>query len=229
MSLPAPAAADLPPTALEHLPDDPALLKRMIAELLASLHQHQRDNEALRHRLDLLLRRLYGPRSEPFRPDQPLLFAELAPDADAHALVTAAPEPTAAQPQRRCRPHGRRRLPDHLRREPCHHELTEAQRLCPRCGRLRLDIGVDTSEQLDYRPASLFVIEHFVHKYACPCCRKQAVAEPLAHAAPEGRPLATPAPEPAPVPAPAAFGPAPPHRSRPAPSRPTQANRATAW
>jgi len=30
---------------------------------------------------------------------------------------------------------------------------------------------VDKSEQLDYRPASLLVIEHFVHKYTCPHCR----------------------------------------------------------
>jgi transposase len=38
---------------------------------------------------------------------------------------------------------------------------------------VRIDIGVDRSEQLDYRPALLFVIEHFVHKYVCPCCSKR--------------------------------------------------------
>ncbi|MGN6173143.1 MAG: IS66 family transposase zinc-finger binding domain-containing protein [Streptosporangiaceae bacterium] len=34
-------------------------------------------------------------------------------------------------------------------------------------------MGTDRSEQLDYQPASLFVVEHFVHKYVCPCCSKQ--------------------------------------------------------
>src|SRR5262249_3422757 len=44
---------------------------------------------------------------------------------------------------------------------------------CQGCGQVRIDIGTDRSEQLDYRPASLIVIEHFVHKYACPCRRKR--------------------------------------------------------
>jgi hypothetical protein len=69
MSLTGPAPAD-PPPAAEHLPDDPAALKRMVMELLASLHQQQRDNEASRHRLHLLLRRLYGPRGERLDPHQ---------------------------------------------------------------------------------------------------------------------------------------------------------------
>jgi hypothetical protein len=33
---------------------------------------------------------------------------------------------------------------------------------------------VDRSEQLDYRPAWLFVVEHFVHKYACPYCSRSS-------------------------------------------------------
>src|ERR1700682_3717481 len=38
-----------------------------------------KDKAELRQRLDLLLRRLYGPRSERINPDQLLLFAEGAP------------------------------------------------------------------------------------------------------------------------------------------------------
>src|SRR5262249_28453819 len=44
---------------------------------------------------------------------------------------------------------------------------------CQSCGQIRIDIGADRSEQLDYRPASLFVVEHFVHKYVCPCCSRR--------------------------------------------------------
>ena len=130
---PADAATALPPTAPEHLPDDPATLKRMILELLLSLQEHARANEALRHRLDQLLRRLYGPRGERFNPDQPLLFAE----ADANSDTAAAGPPegaAAAKPKRRGKPHGRRRLPEHLPRESRHHELPEAARVCARCG-----------------------------------------------------------------------------------------------
>src|SRR4029077_20996066 len=81
--------------------------------------------------------------------------------------------PAPAKPQRRCRPHGRRRLPENLPREPRHYELSEAERVCQGCGRLRIDIGTDKSEQLDCRPVSLIVIDHFVHKYVCPCCSKR--------------------------------------------------------
>jgi transposase len=67
---------------------------------------------------------------------------------------------------------------------------------------------MDRSEQLDYKPASLFVIEHIVHKYACPCCsraRQQGSrAMPAAQAVgSEGtEPMTTPAQPPSPGPAP---------------------------
>jgi transposase len=203
MSLPDRADAPQPPTAPEHLPDDVATLKRMVVELLASLHEQRRDNEALRHRLGLLLRRLYGPRGERCNPGQLLLFPEMAAGQDTPAEAPAEPAP-AGQPKRRCRPHGRRRLPEHLPREPRHHELSEAERACQGCGRLRIDIGADKSEQLDYRPASLLVIEHFVHKYVCPCCSRR----PLDAQGQQSRPGQESGPMPAPQPGPQA--PAPP-------------------
>jgi transposase len=160
-----------PPTTPEQLPDDRATLKRMVLELLATVQQQQRDHDALAHRVALLLARLYGRRTERFDPDQPLLF----PDPDGAPAPAAAPPVAAVKPKRRCQPHGRRRLSTtNLPRESKHHELPEAARLCPRCGQMRVDIGVDKSEQLEYQPASLRVIEHFVHKYTCPCCNKQA-------------------------------------------------------
>src|SRR5262249_20332625 len=144
MSLAAPTAGQSP-IAAEQLPDDPATLKRMVLELLASLHERDRDIEGLRHRLHLLLRRLYGPRGERINPHQLLLFAAPPVSQDPAA---APPEPAAAKPKRRCRPHGRRRLPEDLPREPRHHELSAAERVCPACGQARADIGTDRSEQL---------------------------------------------------------------------------------
>jgi transposase len=200
-TLPAP-----PPLTPDQLPDDVATLRRLIVELLASLRECQRDNEALRHRLDLLLRRLYGPRGERFDPRQPLLFGEPTAGPDADAAVPADPV-AAAQPARRCRPHGRRRLPANLPRETRHHELPEAARVCASCGQLRLDIGVDTSEQLEYRPASLLVIEHVVHKYVCPCCSRRAAGAPGPPGQPGPEPVPMPTPPPEHVPATAAPAP----------------------
>jgi transposase len=154
----------------------------------------------LRHQVDLLLRRLYGPRGERFNPNQLLLFADLV-QGQASAADTAAAAPSeadAAKPKRRCKPHGRRRLPKDLPREPLHHELPEAARICPGCGQFRIDIGVDTSDQLEYRPASLRVIVHFVHKYVCPCCSKspRQAQPPQAGPSQESTPVPTPEAQP---------------------------------
>jgi transposase len=211
MSLADPAATGLPPTDAERLPDDVATLKGMVLELLASLHDRDRNIEGMQHRIHLLLRRLYGPRGERFDPNQLLLFVEMAAGQDTAQEAPTEP-PTPSEPQRRCRPHGRRRLPENLPREPRHHELSEAERLCPNCGKVRIDIGTDRSEQLDYRPASLFVVEHFVHKYVCPCCSRRPVpaqeqpaeqdqeSEPVPLPEPDLQPTSLSAPRPAPRP-----------------------------
>src|SRR5262249_41402809 len=44
------------------LPDDPALLKAMLAEALAALRASRQEGDRLRQRLDQLLRRLFGRR-----------------------------------------------------------------------------------------------------------------------------------------------------------------------
>jgi hypothetical protein len=91
------------------------LLKTMIVELLATLHQEQRDKKALQHRLDLLLRRLYGPGSERFAPTQLLLFADLLSGQDPPPTPTdRAATDTEKKKKPSCRPHGRRHLPDNL-------------------------------------------------------------------------------------------------------------------
>src|SRR5262249_22087084 len=82
-------------------------------------------------------------------------------------------------------------------------------RVCPACGQARVDIGADRSEQLDYRPASLFVVEHYVHKYVCPCCSKQRSQAPgqPAHPGLESDPMPAPQPDPQPAPASASVTP----------------------
>jgi transposase len=194
-------STDLPPTsapprpdATAPLPDDPVILRQMVLELLDVLRQARRENEELRHRLDLLLRRLYGPRTERFDPNQPLLI----PDAFDDPSATAAPEaPPAADPRpeetagakAKRRGHGRKALPKHLPRVPVLYELTEAERRCPECGEPRAQIGAECSEQLDYRPASLFVVEHRRCTYACPHCQGHVTtAEKPAQPIPKGLP-----------------------------------------
>jgi len=204
-STPAPLAtcSGTLPTAA-HLPDDPATLKHFVLELLTTLQQERRDRERLQHRLAQLLHRLYGPRGERFRPDQPLLFTELTAAGDTEPAPPPSTETVAEpKPKRRAQPHGRRKLPDHLRRTQQHYTLTEAERLCAGCGHARIEIGVDQSEQLDYQPASLYITEHLIHKYACPRCagRQSAPAEPTPMAEATPAPEQTTTPEATPTPA----------------------------
>ena len=75
------AALDaLPDT--DHLPDDPATLKGMILELLATLAETRHEREQLQERIHLLLHRLYGRKSERFDPNQLMLFGDLNQPAD---------------------------------------------------------------------------------------------------------------------------------------------------
>jgi transposase len=175
-----PTTAGPHPDPTAALPDDPAFLQQMIVELLATLRDTRRQNEELQHRLGLLLRRIYGPRTERVDPNQPLLIADAfeaveSPTSDA---VPPEPEPepeSREAPKKPSRPHGRRALPKNLRRVPRVYELTQAERRCPECGESRAQVSTERSEQLDYEPATLFVIEHVRCTYACAHCEGQVI------------------------------------------------------
>lgn len=160
--------------AIDALPDDPALLKRIIAE-------RQQYIEAMteRHKAEMaaILRRFYGPRSESFDPTQLLLFGlAVAPDAriDPASDEAKAAEVESGQKLKTRRinhhKHGRRELPAHLPRVEVPHDLSDEQKKCPCCGKDRVCIGAETSEQLEYIPAKFEVLKHVRNKYACKTC-----------------------------------------------------------
>jgi transposase len=125
------------------LPDDPAVLKQMIAELIRELHDARRDRAEVQQRLDALLRRLHGPRPAADNPQQPSLFPNPL-DSDTPASAEPTPPPSEEPANRRGKankPHGRRQPPSNLRREPRRYVLTEAERACPDCGQTRGEIG----------------------------------------------------------------------------------------
>jgi transposase len=172
------AAADSLPPALDpsKLPDDANLLKQLIAELLTALKRDRRELAEMRERLDALLRR--GRPGETIDPNQPLLFPELAQAEPATPMAPVVEEEKSSGRGKSNKPHGRRRAARELRREPRRYELTALERLCPECGDMRHEIGVLTSEQYDYKPAEVFVIEHQRVKYACRCCAGHVAIAP---------------------------------------------------
>jgi transposase len=181
------STSNVPLPTREQLPQDTITLQDMVLELLTTVHRERLDKDEMRHRIAMLLRRIYGPRTERFDPNQGSLFDETADGQDQPAPTEPA-ESSSTEPssraKRKARPHGRRKLPKDLPRRAKHHTLTEAERFCS-CGCLRIDIGADRSEQLDWQPASYFVWEHWIHKYLCPRCsgRKLAASDTSATAA----------------------------------------------
>jgi transposase len=165
------------PASLVQLRHDNELLRAEREELIEQLRQRDHTIDGLQHRLQYLLRRVFGRSAEKLDPKQMLLFEEL--------LKTLAPETPAPQPAGESSPesadtpkptngHGRRRLPADMERQQILHDLPEEEKPCPCCGKMRHLIGRETSEQLDYVPAKVKVIEHVRLKYACPECEKSA-------------------------------------------------------
>jgi transposase len=73
---------------------------------------------------------------------------------------------SAANPPKKTR--RKRVLPDHLERVRVTHELDE-EHLHGLCGKQRVVIGEEITEQIGVIPAKQFVIQHVKIKYACPC------------------------------------------------------------
>ena len=72
---------------------------------------------------------------------------------------------------------GRKPLPDHLPRERVVHELDKSQQQCS-CGHALHKIGEEVSEQLDYIPAQVKVIQHVRYKYGCKSCEEGVKVAP---------------------------------------------------
>lgn len=165
-----------PANATENLPDNVAQCHALIDELISTLHQREREKAQLLHRVEQLLRQLYGRRSEKVDPAQLLLFAEQA----MAAVQAQVQEPESAEraPKPAKKGHGRRKPPAELPHLPIEHPVAESDKVCTECGAQKRRIGEKTTEQLEYAPASLFVIDHIQPVYACPCCQEGVVAAP---------------------------------------------------
>lgn len=167
-----------------------ALLREVIAELREQLRSSQRENEQLRHRLDQLLRRMYGRTTERSDPGQGELDLGRAADRgdDAHAdddPGEMGPDVPVAPRRRR----GRRTLPKDLPRQRIVLAPEPSALVCACCRGTKEKIGADVTEELDFAPAVLFVREYERPKYACRACESGLVQAALpARPIEKGRP-----------------------------------------
>lgn len=147
-----------------------------LAQIEATVSQQQRTIQQQEQTIARLLRKQYGPQQERIDPDQLMLFDTDELEALAEELAASKKEPPA--PRTGKKGHGRRPLPRNLPRVQVLHELPEAERACPCCGEVRQEMGRETSEQLEYIPATLKVIEHVRVKYACRACEQEVTIAP---------------------------------------------------
>ncbi|MFV0278844.1 MAG: IS66 family transposase [Parahaliea sp.] len=146
-------------------------------QLLDLVVQQQERINALEHQVRYLVTRQFGTKSEKLSADQLALFGADAPseppadasDADADAdAVTISFE--------RKRRGKRKKLDDSLERHRIEYELSEADQACD-CGGQLTPVSTKVSEQYEYIPARVIVIQHSEHQYTCACCQQMVLAK----------------------------------------------------
>lgn len=168
-------AIDLPET----LEEAHALIRKQVSEIAEQqalmaeqqgfIAQLRRENTDLKHRLDQHARRLFGKKSEQLDADQ-LQLAFAALNASETKETDAADEIEVPAHKRRKKGHGRTKFSEAIPRE--RRVIEPEDTTCPCCREPMARIGEETSEQLDYVPATLRVIQTVRPKYACGRCKE---------------------------------------------------------
>jgi transposase len=158
-----------------------------------ALEEKDRKIALLESKIKRLLSTVRGSRQERINPDQLLLFSEdelqqLAQELEKRAddnVTQPDQHQEADQPQNPGSPEepakkgsGRRPLPSNWPKEIRRHELSEEERKCPCCGETRCEMGVETSQQIEFIPAVFKVIEHHRVQYACKSCQENVAIAP---------------------------------------------------
>ena len=139
--------------------------------------------KALRFEMELLrLKKLYyGPRADRLQSpgDVAQMLLQFATDLEARPVNADDLPPNERMPEagvvRRVR-RGRRNLADFANLPVVRHEhdLSESEKPCPCCGKVREKIGQETSWQIEYIPGHFERLEHVRFKYACKQCEQNA-------------------------------------------------------
>ncbi|AWX98948.1 transposase [Marinomonas primoryensis] len=170
----------------DELPNDIELLKNLLLEqalLLgekdAQLVKWQSKYALILEQWRLAQQKQFGKSSE-LSPGQGELFDEAAVDmADEVAGAKLETQPLS---HTRLKPK-RKPLPKDLPRDVVVLDILESDKICSCCQGERHCIGEDRSEQLDFIPAQLKVIETVRPKYACRECDKTGTQNPIKQAA----------------------------------------------
>lgn len=149
---------------IESLPDDPVLLKKLLAERDATIAY-------LTEKFRLAQHKQFGKSTEGY-PGQGELFNEVEQLIDEPKTEPAETEKESITYERK-KP-VRKPLPKELPRETVIHDIAEEDKSCGDCGHELHQMGEDKSEQLEFIPAQIKVIEHVRPKYSCRHCEQSS-------------------------------------------------------
>ena len=165
-----------------------AKLREINRSLESRIERIEKERDGYKDLYKALLRRLFGRRSEQIHPDQLRLefgrLVEEGCEAAARDLAEQT-EPSPEQDEREPREEprrkhcGRRPLPANLKRRQRRHELPANERVCQCCAAPMVEIGEEVTEELEYEPASFYVVEHVRVKYACRACEQGVTRTPM--------------------------------------------------
>ena len=155
----------------------------VLDELSSEIDRLNKENAALRQRVQLLTRRLFGRRSEKgvavveqgVLSFEPAAAGQVQPETTDESQRDESSERAAL----RRRDPGRRRLPADLPRERIELMPRASERHCANCDTAKVRIGADITEELDYVPASFVIREYVRPKYACGRCQQGVCGELL--------------------------------------------------
>ena len=120
--------------------------------------------------------------------DQLMLFNEAEKIAQESAIETDNIETVSPPAIKRQQPK-RQPLPQDLPREIVIHDITEAEKICTCCGGDLHKMGEQRSEQLEFVPAQIKVIEHIRPQYSCRQCEQIGVHTEIKIAAVPASPI----------------------------------------
>lgn len=164
-------------------------LERRADELLkrdAELQQREADLEnerkigrILRARIDILIHRLFGRKTEQLDPGQLALFQEAVSQLPDEKKPEGDSGETLGTDRKRRRKPVRKPLPEELVRRRVEIDVEESQKTCAACGTAKKRIGEDVSERL-LPPQPPEVLQEVRPKYACPRCHDGVSQAPSA-------------------------------------------------
>jgi len=109
-------------------------------------------------------------------PKETQVFDEVEPDISLTGLEEE--DELITVPEHTRKKTGRKGLPQELPKRILYHDIPDSEKIC-HCGECLLRIGTDITQQLEYIPAKVQILEHVKYKYACKKCEQTILTAKL--------------------------------------------------